>query len=177
MAAVGGGWMADLTTWPLNFFIRHGRILPYDGELTVYQGFTPSLVSGRAEEFLRVARRIAETAEKLTSKQLMTNEHFPEKYKDRVDWTDTIALKELRTKSKDMFKIRNDVVPKNKLFKDGMMQCGESDGKRALYLPDLRRTKDMSRGSVARKFLNNWRESCTATTVDEIEPAKKASVY
>lgn len=174
MVSVGGGWMADINTWPMNYFIRHGRMLPNDGALTIYQGYSPSLVSGTGDEFLRITRQIGKTAEKTITKQKLTNEHFPEKYSEHVEWNDLIGLKELKHKSPDMFKTKGDVVPKNKLFRDGLMQCEESESKRALYLGDLKATKESTRGTIARKFLNDWRENCQMTTVEDIEAPKKS---
>ena len=62
MAANGGGWMCDYDVFPIptsSELNREGRDLPYKGKLTVYEytrdGGVPSLVSGTAEEWERVA--------------------------------------------------------------------------------------------------------------------------
>lgn len=56
----GGGWMSDYDVIPLPTERRQDTVLPHDGRLTVYEytldGGVPSLVSGSAEEWYRVAR-------------------------------------------------------------------------------------------------------------------------
>lgn len=86
MTVVGGGWMADINTWPLNYFLRHGRVLPHDGMLTIYQGPQPSLVSGIGSEYFRIAQQIGNHAEKTIGKQKMINENFPEKAQKKMLW-------------------------------------------------------------------------------------------
>eukprot|EP00545_Synedropsis_sp_CCMP1620_P001493 CAMPEP_0119011034 /NCGR_PEP_ID=MMETSP1176-20130426/5409_1 /TAXON_ID=265551 /ORGANISM="Synedropsis recta cf, Strain CCMP1620" /LENGTH=303 /DNA_ID=CAMNT_0006963793 /DNA_START=64 /DNA_END=972 /DNA_ORIENTATION=- len=158
MAYVGGGWLADFQLWPLNYFLRHGRALPYDGALTVYMGTNPVLVSGTGEEYLRLARQIGQTADKMIGHQKWLNENYPESYQKSVLWNDSIALMELRKNiSKDMFKVRGDVVDKGRLQdKDGIFDCAVSEGKRGIFFRALKAKSPENRGSTARKFLNGW---------------------
>jgi len=54
MAVVGGGWMSDHDTLPLNFPIDEGLHLPNAGNFTSFQTYVPSLMSGTEEEWNRV---------------------------------------------------------------------------------------------------------------------------
>lgn len=177
MAAVGGGWMADINLFPLNYFLRHGRDLPYDGQLTTYMGPNAILVSGTGDEYLRMVHQIGGTAEKIIGHQKWLNENYPEAFKARVEWNDGIALKELRDKvSKDMFKVRGDVVEKGRIMKKDSqdIDCEVSNGKRAVYFRGLAPKPGESRGTIARKFLNSWRAACEVGQVAELPGAGKA---
>lgn len=175
MAYVGGGWLADYQLWPLNYFLRHGRAMPFDGALTVYMGSNPVLVSGTGEEYLRMAHQIGLTAEKIIGHQKWLNENYPESYRKSVPWNDSIALADLRKNvSKDMFKTRGDVVDKGRLLnKEGIYDCDVSEGKRAIFFRNLQATSPDNRGSTARKFLNGWRNTCEVGQVAELMTSKK----
>ncbi|KAJ8020576.1 hypothetical protein HOLleu_40205 [Holothuria leucospilota] len=57
MAAVGGGWMSDYDVIPLHI---PTCVEPLNGgRYTVYEHYTPSLVSGSGEEFTRVSKMMA----------------------------------------------------------------------------------------------------------------------
>jgi hypothetical protein len=174
MAFVGGGWLADYQLWPLNYFLRHGRALPYDGAMTVYMGPNPVLLSGTAEEYLRMAHQIGLTAEKMIGHQKWLNENYPESYKKSVPWNDAIALQELRKNvSKDMFKVRADVMDSRKMTQDGVYDCGVTEGKRAVFFRALQAKSPDNRGGVARKVLNGWRNACEVGQVSELVASKK----
>lgn len=76
MATVeGGGWMADYDVFPLYDFVEKGEggrggvasssvLLPNDGNLTVHQSHVPALVSGREDEWDRMAAVLVERAER-----------------------------------------------------------------------------------------------------------------
>lgn len=74
MAANGGGWMCDYDVFPMPNKLKDPDLhpdsprLPYGGKLTVYEytnaGGVPSIISGRAEEWDRVAHRIFDTQQK-----------------------------------------------------------------------------------------------------------------
>ena len=170
MAVVGGGWMCDYTVWPLNYFLQHGRVLPYDGALTTYMGASPILVSGSGEEYRRIVHKMGPTAAKLVDRQKWLNDNSPELFKKSVNWSDAVALQELRKSvSKDMFKIRGDVVERGRLFKDDdSFDCNVSNGKKAIYFRGLAGTPEQNRGTQARKFLNNWRAACGVTQASDL---------
>ncbi|KAJ8047777.1 hypothetical protein HOLleu_06865 [Holothuria leucospilota] len=58
MATVGGGWMSDYDTLPLNF--PPCLKIPFNGSYTVWSGFVPALVSANANEYTRVAHLMAD---------------------------------------------------------------------------------------------------------------------
>jgi hypothetical protein len=174
MAAAGGGWMADINTFPLNYFIRHGRTLPNDGVLTIYGVTIPALISGTGNEYLRIAKQIGATFEKHVGNQKMLNENFPEKYKKRVDWNVKKALDEMRKKSKDMFKSRNEVWAAKKELMTNIWtpeECQLTDGKRVVQFGFIN-LKTKEGGTAARKFINMWRNTCPNTQVAEIDVAR-----
>lgn len=96
MASVGGGWLCDYTVWPLNYFFQHGRVLPYDGAITANMGASPVLVSGSADEYRRIVHKIGPTASKLLDCQKSLNENSAELFRKSVNWSDAVALQELR---------------------------------------------------------------------------------
>lgn len=54
------GWMCDYDTFPLHIIARYGLNLPYGGKFTVYDRFTPSLMSGSAKEWEKLAIKVVE---------------------------------------------------------------------------------------------------------------------
>jgi hypothetical protein len=70
MGMVGGGWMSDFDTFPLNAAKWDGTgnpmLLPNSGSLTIHEktesGGVPSLVSGNADEWFRLAKAQVENA-------------------------------------------------------------------------------------------------------------------
>ena len=173
MAAAGGGWMSDYTVWPLNYFLQHGRVLPYDGVITTYMGASPVLVSGSGDEFRRIVHQIGPTAGKIIDRQKWLNENSPEQFKKFANWNDAVALQELRKNvSKDMFKVRSEVVDRSRLVNaDGAFDCSASNGKRAVIFRGLTATAQENRGTQARKFLNQWRASCGVAQAAELQAA------
>jgi hypothetical protein len=172
MASIGGGWLCDYKVFPLNHFLHHGRKLPYDGALTVYMGTNPVLVSGSADEYLRLAYQIGPTASKMIEHQKWMNENYPESYKKNFIWTDAAALQELRKSvSKDMFKLRGDVIEKNRIVIDGdesNIDCEGATGKRAIYYRVLVTTPEESKGIQASRFVNQWRAACEIGMATEL---------
>ena len=59
MAALGGGWMTDYDTVPLNMNAAdYGAALPNYGKFTTFEGGTPSLIVGSGEEWDRVSKAL-----------------------------------------------------------------------------------------------------------------------
>ena len=59
MAALGGGWMTDYDTVPLNIDAEiDGRTFPNDGKFTTFEGHVPSFIVGSGEEWDRVSRAL-----------------------------------------------------------------------------------------------------------------------
>ena len=59
MAALGGGWMTDYDTIPLNIDAEiDGRNFPDDGKFTTFEGHVPSLIVGSGGEWDRVSKAL-----------------------------------------------------------------------------------------------------------------------
>ena len=59
MAAIGGGWMSDYDTVPININASiYGRHLPNEGKFTTFEVGTPSLIVGNGEEWSRVSKAL-----------------------------------------------------------------------------------------------------------------------
>jgi len=67
MSSSGGGWMSTYETFPTNFPLIDGTDLPNDGKLTSYLGEIPSLVSGTAEEWDRVAEILPDAVNRISN--------------------------------------------------------------------------------------------------------------
>jgi len=75
MAASGGGWMCDYDTFPTNFPINGAKILPNNGNFTSFDGHVPSLLSGTAEEWTRVAMLIMKSITRVEYPNPKTDMH------------------------------------------------------------------------------------------------------
>jgi len=64
MAAVGGGYMSDYDVIPSYMPADVYGTLPNNGNFTSYSGHVPALLSGRGDEWERVARRLIEEGTK-----------------------------------------------------------------------------------------------------------------
>lgn len=181
MAAVGGGFMSDYDTFPLNHFLRHGRKLPFDGELTVWAGHVPALVSGSASEYFRVAKQIGYSIQKHALEQKHINLHGPkEAFRNHLPWSDMMALAEIYKTSEDMYIKRYDVVNGIEALQVEewtSAHCSITDGMRAVHFSH--KAMDMGkqayrgavhRGTVARQFLNAWHKVCDYTPVADDQP-------
>ena len=168
--------MSDYDTFPLNHFLRHGRKLPFDGELTVWSNHGPALVSGNGSEYLRMAKRIGISMQKHVAEQQYINLHGPrEAYRYHVPWSDMLALSEIYKFSNDMYIKKFEVVHAADVLQVEQWteaHCYMTDGMRAIHFSH----KAMSvgkqayrgaihRGTVARQFLNTWHNVCKYTPV------------
>lgn len=179
MAAIGGGWMSDYDTFPLNHFLRHGRKLPFDGELTVWAGHVPALVSGSGFEYRRIAKKIGESMQKHVNQQKNINAYGrSEDFRNHLQWSDMLALSELYNKvSKDMYIKKFDILngaDALQIENWTAADCEMSTGKRAIHFSH--KAMDVGkqvyrgaihRGTVARQFLNTWHWTCPYTMVDD----------
>jgi hypothetical protein len=106
MSNVGGGWMSDYDVFPLRYFETHP--LPHNGSLTVHDRFIPDLVSGSAEEWIRVAHDIVSS---LLERDAIQKEKVEKSYTLRKRqrrrfytlWTDMMALHEWSQTKPDQF--------------------------------------------------------------------------
>jgi hypothetical protein len=180
MAAVGGGFMADYDTFPLNHFLRHGRKLPFDGELTVWAGHVPALVSGNGSEYLRVARKIGMSMQKHVSEQMHINKYGPvEEYKQHIVWSDMLALAEIYKTSDYAFIKKHEVANAAEILQVSQWtkeHCFLTNTMRAIHFSHkaMELGKQAYRGAihratVARQFLNKWHAVCPYTLVKDYE--------
>jgi len=98
MAVAGGGWMSDYDTFPLRGLKNtnprhHGKLTLYD---TVRAGGVPSVVSGSAEEYTRIARQMLENT--LTKG---IKEEF---------WSDMLSLMDLYQNDHNVFIVKDEVL-------------------------------------------------------------------
>lgn len=112
MAAVGGGFMSDYDTFPVRSFSKEHmtmKDLPNDGKLTVFDtvrlGGVPSVVSGSAAEFDRIAHSLL-----YNNLQVGVREKF---------WSDMLALMDVYQKNSDEY-ILTDAVLKGNNALSGM---------------------------------------------------------
>lgn len=76
MAAMGGGWMSDFDTIPSAMEgNEYGKVLPNQGNFTLYELSTPSLTVGSAGEWNRVAKQLVVEAAN-AKKQAKPGNHF-----------------------------------------------------------------------------------------------------
>jgi len=179
MAAVGGGFMADYDTFPLNHFLRNGRILPFDGQLTVWAGHVPALISGSGHEYFRVAKHIGESIQKHVYEQKHINDYGPSHaYRQHLPWSDMLALSELYNKvSRDMFIMRRSVLngaDALQVLTWTAEECKMSEGMRAVHFSHKAVADGQQayrgaihRGTIARQFLNMWHRVCKPEPIQD----------
>mmetsp|Transcript_2917 Transcript_2917/g.4724 ORF Transcript_2917/g.4724 Transcript_2917/m.4724 type:complete len:363 (+) Transcript_2917:43-1131(+) len=179
MVSVGGGFMADYDTFPLNHFLRHGRDLPFDGQMTVWAGHVPALVSGNGHEYFRIAKQIGRSMRKHVLLQKEINEKGPTHlHRNHLPWSDMLALSELYNKvSTDMFIMRRQVLNGADALQNmnwSEHECRLARGMRAVHFSHKAIAVGkqvyrgaIHRGTVARKFLNMWHKNCKYTPVED----------
>jgi hypothetical protein len=179
MVSVDGGFMSDYDTFPLNHFLRHGRELPFDGQLTVWSGHVPALVSGNGPEYFRIAKRIGQSMHKHVYLQKAINEQGPSHlHRNHLPWSDMLALAELHTKvSQNMFIFRRQVLNGADALQNSNWtkhECQMADGMRAVHFSHkaIAQGKQVyrgavHRGTVARIFLNMWHKNCDYTPIPD----------
>jgi hypothetical protein len=181
MSQAGGGWMADMDVLPLHDFAHEGLELPNQGRLTVYDRCVPSLVSGSAVEYQRIAFIILYRA------QLKQSRHLHSKVQDldpnggvviirpQDTWSDMLSLFDTYRKDESVF-IRTFDVMKGNLAVDttkwpwDQATCQDAtQGKRALHMSHLAaRSTGNHFGDRAALVLDFWkmfRANCELQTI------------
>ena len=171
MAASGGGWMADYDTFPTNFPKSEGhmRNLPNGGKFTSFEAHVPSLMSGTADEWLRVTKLLIDALKE-----------------DRVEnefKTDMYTFLQLRTEGGGGE--RHDIIfnyPWHNVLhgfiyrKNREVDCDKMHKARAVHLSHYWTDRAFNerlfplevegndytrkRGRAARVFLSDWEEQC-----------------
>ena len=155
VAHQGGGWFAEKDTFPLHRFADEGFELPQNGLLTIWERYTPSLVSGKKEEWERVVEALIQIVEE---------------NKDKGDWTDRTALEQrIKRSGGKLFSPRmsvltgSDVTRDRPRHPDDCARLGSS--RRAIHFSwkEVSRTgkkKKSSRVGTVRSFYDLWDYSC-----------------
>eukprot|EP00543_Licmophora_paradoxa_P003378 CAMPEP_0202446278 /NCGR_PEP_ID=MMETSP1360-20130828/4825_1 /ASSEMBLY_ACC=CAM_ASM_000848 /TAXON_ID=515479 /ORGANISM="Licmophora paradoxa, Strain CCMP2313" /LENGTH=501 /DNA_ID=CAMNT_0049062723 /DNA_START=39 /DNA_END=1541 /DNA_ORIENTATION=- len=154
MHAIGGGWVAHSDTFPLHDF-RISDKLPNNGKLTSYDLTYPCLMSGSAQEWLRMGRRLAEHAKV---------------YSPPTEWTEAIALRQMQaeiTVLPEVFQVQNvasDAANQNKIeWVWNSKDCHSTQARRAVHFrldskEDFEAMDDP--GDMVVKWLSMWLQAC-----------------
>jgi len=188
MSAVGGGWMSDYDVVPLKSLVpndyftapeelsegdmdgNNGIPLPNNGYFTVYSWQVPSLMSGSANEWERLAQALMD----------LTHQHLDDFYSDMyalMDYDKTIPdayIKEDQVLSRlSDFILENGDIDCEKVWKMNdehlwavhFSHWNVHDAVEHGIL-DSSTTPD-DRPNVAREFILNWEEECSNNFSDE----------
>lgn len=176
MAASGGGWMCDYDTFPTNFPMDEGKNLPNNGRFTSYESHVPSLLSGTAEEWTRVAKLLVEAVPRI-EENLKSDMHAFQTL--RKEGTHNVDFREARLNLREGFpylKALSYTSPR-------VVDCKKMAGGRALhlahrysresyeegmfplYLVATAQEAISRRGQAARIFMADWRHQCGGSNV------------
>lgn len=174
MAALGGGWMSESDTFPINFPINEGNKLPNDGTFTSFQGHAPALMSGTGAEWNRVANLLIDAIGKIpveaktdmSAFEVLRHEqnhdivyYFPPLNVHRGFAYDTPR----KVNCEKMSKVRAVHISHartNSAVSEGLYPIVSSDDKNMEYL---------NRADAYNIFLNDWKNQCSkhATADDD----------
>lgn len=159
ISQVGGGWISDYDTFPLEDFTKDAFSLPNEGRFTTYERIVPSLASGSSMEYLRMALLMADNARQ---------------HRNETHWSDMKALDNLYQSSQgSAFDIAQDVLAGHAALNGvdpwNIQLCESvSAGKRAVHFshhsvhigitPFEARAND--RPKIASHWLDMWKTSC-----------------
>jgi hypothetical protein len=164
MATIGGFW-CDYDVFPLMDFRSDTQPLPNNGEMTVYaKGGAPTLASGSAEAWIKMARFLVEDA---------VQHRNPNRNK-LTYWSDVLGMYNAVRSKNVTVHVRKSVLGINKALTEKPLtadRCGERPyrGQRVVHVdfagiltaairPDLRLPKH--RVTVAREWLPLWKQIC-----------------
>lgn len=175
MAAVGGGFMSDYDTFPLLRFAPVSDI-PRGGKLTVYdrvrEGGVPSVVSGSADEFDRIAHQLLYNA-----LQVGVRKDF---------WSDMMALMDVHKKNRDEYLLFDQVLKGNVALagrSNGLSNYADCKavvgGNFAVHFSHFAITAAVEKGhldasnkasdrpKIADQFMKDWASSCRQLLAQE----------
>lgn len=170
MGMAGGGWMSDYDTFPLQRAMWEDgkgdpQFLPADGALIVHEmsknGGVPSLVSGNANEWFRLAKAQVENAKG---------------HESESHWSDMKALQDLYQKSGGTFyQMQENVVMGDAMLRNkeiGRDTCTWLKTKLAIHFSHFSMHKSgrfkealegaRQRAPVGRTWLQEYRRACQA---------------
>lgn len=151
MHALGGGWVAHSDTFPLHDF-RISDKLPNNGKLTTYDVKFPCLMSGSAQEWLRMGKRMAEHAKVFDP---------PE------EWTEAIAMHQMQGEvsvKPEVFEVQNVAGQHGDVeWVWNSKDCHSTHEKRAVHfrLDSREEFESMDEpGDMVVKWLSMWLQAC-----------------
>ncbi len=174
MASVGGGWMSDIDTFPTNFPMKEGLVLPSNGKFTSYQAHVPALISASAKEWFRVSRLMTEEIPK--SQQPLKSDMMI-LYDLRMQGTHNIDFRWIHSIG------RPDAVWR----KGHKIDCSVMNSSRAIHMShqslamvleaenypiptkEKNRLTDLERARGAREIMDQWRKQDKCGYVPAIE--------
>jgi len=166
MASVGGGWMSDYDTFPLN--LNASFALPNNGTMTSFTGHVPNLVSGSADEWNRVVTVMIQDYEKNAYTYLRKGKMF---------WSDMLAFRSLLWDGsviglketitvQDVYHVwRRDQEEITKPYDKIRGQCHELRKRKAIHFAhhgcSVVKFCDNRRGNAAKKWHQAWLKLCS----------------
>lgn len=153
MAAVGGGWIGHIDTFPLDSIMDEANFLPNDGRFTVFDESRASLVSGRADEWLWTARLLLR--------------HATES-KNTDSWSELLALRELQSPNGVLFvdKVRH--LSENPTWDSS--ECPLTNDKRAVSFGTTQNKPEFA--SLVSDWFSRWRNECASKIHNRLGRAK-----
>ena len=170
MASTGdGGWMTDYDTFPLNFPIEEGRVLPNNGQFTSFEIFVPSLMSGSAEEWKRVTKMVIDAID-----------HIPED----TPKTDMFAFREVSRQDDNGIQFLRPDIPDPEIrrgydyISPHEVNCDAMKFARAVHLShsksaaafndglypiEIENAREQYRSDASRVYLREWKEQCSSS--------------
>ena len=147
MAVIGGGWMSDFDTVPLN--LPPTTILPNKGRFTCMDLHVPSLVSGSQAEFERMIELMINTALSHTEKHLFSDMH---------------ALNALRTNNNTNYVAQRNVAPGFPGFFVPRLKCASLRKMYGVHFShsSLHKAKKKikNRGDIMLEAIEKWNSQC-----------------
>jgi len=177
MAASGGGWMCDYDTFPTNFPMNEARKLPSNGKLTSFEFHVPSLVSGTAEEWSRVAEELIRLMPKV-EEEIKSDMHAfevirKEGSRHQVDFREAKLNMREGFLYKEAFssdlprEVDCEAMATGRAVHLAHRYTHESFDRGMFPLPRVKdyRTAFRHRGEAARVFMADWRDQCGGSNV------------
>ncbi len=163
MANVGGGWLSDFDVIPLSKFAK--RALPNGGKITIHESSkegagVPSLVSGSAEEYMRLSRGIVANARQ---------------HGNSPSWDDAQSLQEMHKSSNGTaYFVTSNVIPGQEVLQTSSVDrttCNRLEKKYAVHASHEAFPKDAdNKAKFARDWVVSWRGKCLSDeTISSIQ--------
>jgi len=171
MAVVGGGWMCDIDTLPLRFPIDEGNHLSNEGNFTSFEDHVPSLMSGTAREWTRVAELLVTAIPRIPD-EMKSDMHAFQLLKS--EGNHNIDFRDAKVTMRQGFpylsalsyttarKVDCEAIAGGRALHTSHRYSRESyeQGMFPLYHVDSVEEAFIRRGDAVKIFMNDWREQC-----------------